>query len=138
MDIAQVTQEAAAQGHIAIVDDERSIRQALGRLLRAEGYRVEFFTSGSEFLHSLVEHRPTCVLLDLNMPGVSGYEVLEQLARLPNAIPVIVITAASGAHLTARAKSLGARAVLYKPVDETSLFDEIGSALEERRRGAIR
>jgi FixJ family two-component response regulator len=131
MDIAPVIQVAAAEGHIAIVDDERPVREALARLLRADRHRVETYTSGPEFLHSLADRRPHCVLLDLNMPGVSGYEVLQRLARLPQRMPVIVITGDCSPQAVARAEALGARSVLCKPVDEAALFDAIDAALRD-------
>ena len=123
-------QVAAAERVIAIVDDERPVREALARLLRADRYPVESYASGLEFLQSLEHARPACVLVDLSMPGISGYEVLRQLTKLPRPIPAIVVTADSAPHVSARAKSLGARAVLFKPIDDASLFEALDSALQ--------
>ena len=123
-------QVAVAQGHIAVVDDERSVREALARLLRAERHRAETYASASEFLQSLEAQRPACVLLDLNMPGVTGYEVLQRLANLPKPIPVIVVTGDCSPHVVTRAETLGAQTVLCKPVDETVLFEIIDSVLQ--------
>jgi FixJ family two-component response regulator len=135
MDIAIEKQVAVAQGYIAIVDDEKSVREALARLLRAERHRVETYTSGAEFLQSLEAYRPACVLLDLNMPGVTGYQVLQRLANLPTSIPVIVVTGDCSPHVVTRAETLGARTVLCKPVDATALVEAIDAVLHDRSLG---
>ena len=77
---------------IAIVDDEEPIRKALRRLLRSAGMDVESFPSGVEFLESLTTEWPDCVVLDLHMPVMNGFEVQAQLADLRVTIPVVIIT----------------------------------------------
>ena len=110
---------------LAIIDDDPAVVRAIGRLLRAAGYRVMTYPSGEDFLSSLPKARPDCVVLDLNMPDVSGYDVLAALAREPARIPAIVVTAAQHPHLSAQLKKLGATACLGKPVDEKSLLQQI-------------
>src|SRR5690349_20686080 len=75
---------------VAIVDDDASVRTSLSRLLRAAGYAVAAFAGGAEFLQSAAT--PDCLLLDLNMPGMNGLEVLARLEAHGRKIPTIIIT----------------------------------------------
>ena len=114
---------------IAIVDDEEPIRKALRRLLRAVGTDVDTFPSGVEFLESLATRLPDCVVLDLHMPLVNGFEVLAQLAESEMNLPVVVIT---GHDLDeTRRLALGRLPVAYlrKPVNDQALLDAIALAL---------
>ena len=77
---------------IAIVDDEEPVRRALRRLIRSAGLDAEIFAGGAEFIQSLAHRAPDCVVLDLHMPGVSGFDVQCHLAQLPVRIPVVAIT----------------------------------------------
>ena len=77
---------------IAVVDDDKSVGKALNRLLRSAGLNVETFGSGAEFLKSLQNHSPDCVVLDLQMPQVDGFEVQSRLAQTGVHLPVIAIT----------------------------------------------
>ena len=77
---------------VAIVDDEQSVRKALERLLRSAGYSVEAFGSGNEFLDSIRMRKPDCVVLDLHMPEMDGFEVQTQLVERGARVPVVVIT----------------------------------------------
>ena len=72
---------------VAVVDDEESVRRALGRLIRAAGFGVETFSSGIDFIHSLQRQRPDCVVLDLRMPLVSGIEVQKALLQSDARVP---------------------------------------------------
>jgi FixJ family two-component response regulator len=76
---------------IAIVDDEEPIRKALTRLLRSFGLEVESFSSGAEFLESLSTRQPDCLVLDLHMPHVSGFEVQNWLDKSDMDVPVVII-----------------------------------------------
>jgi len=77
---------------IAIVEDEEPIRKALRRLLRSAGMDVKSFPSGVEFLESLTTQWPDCVVLDLHMPVMNGFEVQARLAELRVSVPVVIIT----------------------------------------------
>jgi CheY-like chemotaxis protein len=78
---------------IAVVDDEVPVRTALGRLLRLADYEVATFGSGEEFLASLAARPPDCVILDVHMPGLSGYDVQSRLRAERIDVPVVFITA---------------------------------------------
>src|SRR5262245_62361484 len=77
---------------IAVVDDEESVRKALGRLIRAAGFSVETYASGSDFLQSMTHRRPHCVVLDLRMPHVNGFHVQQALIDAGAQLPVVIIT----------------------------------------------
>jgi FixJ family two-component response regulator len=115
---------------IAIVDDDAALRRACGKLLRSVGYEIAEYSSGPGFVAALTERKPLCVVLDLHMPELSGFEVQEVLARDSYDIPVIIVTADYTAENTARAKRLGAVACLSKPVDADRLLAAIAEHLK--------
>jgi len=114
---------------LAVVDDDADVRVALTRLVSSAGFAVETFGSGADFLRSLDEHEPDCLVLDLHMPEMSGFDVQSALARGHSRIPVIVITGHHTPESHARAVQLGAKSYLRKPVDDSVLLDVIGLAI---------
>jgi len=117
---------------IAIVDDDPSVRRALGRLLRSFGLRAETFDSGEEFLRGLASsNRPDCVVMDVQMPVMSGLEVQQRLARERIRLPLVFVTAFEEASVTERAIAAGAIGFLRKPFTDRSLIDLIRRALPE-------
>jgi len=111
---------------VAVLDDEPEMRKALRRLLASQGFRVEEYECGEDLLAALATHPLDFLLLDLHMPGVNGFDVLESLHARQSPLPVIVITAHDEPGTADRVRSLGAAAYLKKPVDKTALL----SALE--------
>jgi FixJ family two-component response regulator len=91
---------ATAVLRVAVVDDEAPVRTALARLLRLADYDVDMFASGEEFLAAIDARHPDCVVLDINMPGPSGFEVQSRLKSAHVNIPVVFIAASarSGRH----------------------------------------
>jgi FixJ family two-component response regulator len=116
---------------IAIVDDEGSVRTSLRRLLHAWRLDTVAFASGQEFLDSLPAARPDCLILDLQMPGLSGDDVQRRLVELQMEVPTIVITAADGS--STRPLPPGAVACLYKPFEEAVLLATIAKAVHASR-----
>ena len=116
---------------IAVVDDEEPIRKALRRLLRSAGMDVETFPSGFEFLESLPTRRPDCIVLDLHMPLVNGFEVQAQLAESGVTVPVVVITGHDSDETRQLALASFPVAYLRKPVDDQVLLDSIELALSQ-------
>jgi FixJ family two-component response regulator len=121
---------------ISIVDDDLSVRRALRRLVRSAGYAVETFASAREFLDSSPSGRTACLVLDIHLEGMSGFELQERMAADPAPIPVIFITAQDDAATRERARQTSASAYLRKPFDEQVLLAAIGRAIEldEHRR----
>ena len=114
---------------IAIVDDEESVRKALGRLLRSAGYHVDLFASGGAFLDWLEVGQPDCTILDLHLPGLSGLDVQRYVCRERVEVPCIIITGKDENGTRERVLASGAMAYLTKPLDEHALLDAISSAV---------
>ena len=114
---------------IAVVDDEEAVRTALCRLLRSASLDVATFSSGAEFLESVKERPPDCVVLDLHMPQVSGFAVQTRLAESGIRLPTVVITGYDSEVTRERALAGGAAAYLRKPVDGQALLDAIAAAV---------
>ena len=115
---------------IAVVDDEEPVRTALMRLMRSAGLSVKTFGSGPEFLESLETRLPDCVVLDLHMPRMDGFNVQAHLARKCAALPVIIVTGHDFPKARERALASGVSAYLRKPVDDRTLLDAISAATE--------
>jgi FixJ family two-component response regulator len=114
--------------NLAIIDDDPAVLKALARLLRTRAFTAVTFQSGREFLASLPEPLPDCLVLDLQMPGMTGLEIQQDLARRGIRIPTIIITAHDEARIHERCRSAGAIAYLAKPVPEAALFAAIEAA----------
>jgi len=112
---------------IAVLDDEPQFCKALGRLLKAHGFEVATFTRGEEFLEACASRLPDCLLLDLHMPGLSGFEVLERMAG--RHVPVLVITGHDQLGNAVRVRALGAVNYFLKPVNGAQLLAAIRDAL---------
>jgi len=117
---------------VAVVDDDSAVRSALTRLIRSCGFRAEPFSSGDEFLRAIDEREPDCVVLDVNMPEMNGWEVQSHLTRAKANIPVIVISGEHDPGALARAKRNGAQHYLRKPVDADVLLGAIRNAIASR------
>ena len=114
---------------IAVVDDDSDVRLALERLLCAAGFATETFGSGEAFLQVVDSHEPDCVVLDLHMPGMSGFEVQARLASIHAGIPVVLVTGHDTPDSRLRASRSGAKSYLCKPVDQEVLLDAIQAAI---------
>ena len=116
-------------GHVAIVDDDASLRAALSRLLRAHGIDSHGYPSARAFLAALPSAMPVCLILDVNMPGMTGPDLQRELLRLSIDIPTIVITAIDDERVAAETMSLGAKSFLTKPASSQALMAAIDSAV---------
>ena len=114
---------------VAVVDDEASVRKAIHRLLVASSVRVEVFSSGEEFLASLADHAPDCVILDLHMPGITGLDVQKQLIRAGMRLPIVVVTAYDEPETREQCLAAGAAAYLQKPLDDQVLLNAVAVAV---------
>jgi FixJ family two-component response regulator len=115
---------------ISIVDDDASIREALKSLMRSIRFNVEAFASAEEFLASERLDDTACLILDVHLPGMSGFELQNQLNIQRRAIPIIFITAHADEASRERALNGGAIDFLAKPVRRDTLFKAIQSAIE--------
>jgi len=122
---------------VFVVDDDQRVREALSRLLSAAGLAVAVFGSATEFLKSEKPDAPSCLILDLQMPGIGGLELQQQLAA-GDAPPIVFITGHGDIPSTVRAMKAGAVEFLSKPVGEEELLRAIDSAVsldrEARRK----
>lgn len=113
---------------IYIVDDDAAVRDSLSILLESHGFTVSEYASGNDFLDQFQDGRAGCVVLDMNMPGLSGVEVLEHLRNRGENIPVIAITGRGDLAVRERLVQAGASVVFDKPVEADELVGAIESA----------
>ena len=122
-----------SQPIVFVIDDDELIREALRSLLRSVGLRVELFGAASEFLKSKLPDAPSCLVLDVRLPGVSGLDFQTELAKANVHIPIIFITGHGDIPMTVRAMKAGAVEFLTKPFRDQELLDSVGIALERDR-----
>ena len=114
---------------VFVVDDDASIRDALKSLIRSVGLRVELFGSSREFLQGQRPDAPSCLILDVRLPGASGLDLQRELADANIHVPIIFITGHGDMPMSVRAKKAGAVAFLTKPFRDQDLLDAIQLAL---------
>lgn len=120
---------------IAIVDDDESVCRAVRRLVRSLTMDAETFSSGQQFLdllEAMPSFRPDCLVLDVQMPGMNGLEVKDQLVMSGNTIPVIFITAHDEVGVREKAQAAGAVAFLRKPFDDELLVKTVREAMKRK------
>lgn len=118
---------------VFIVDDDISVRESLEMLVRAEKWKPETFASAQEFLDHPRKPIPSCLVLDLSLPGLNGLELQKQLAAARIDMPIIFITGYGDVPKTVQAMKAGALEFLTKPLDNETLVSAIGNALERSR-----
>ena len=122
---------SAEQQHLYIVDDNESVCRSLKLLLTTYGFEVSTFTSAEKFFSDVPDSDKGCLILDIHMPGVSGWEVLKRIVEFKIDRPVIMISANKSNGNPERAVRLGAVGFLLKPFTDKALVDLIHSALEK-------
>jgi class 3 adenylate cyclase len=122
-------------GDLLVVDDNRVNRLLLGRALEQLGHTVAFAENGREALEALRQRRVDLVLLDIEMPEMNGYEVLEALAADPRLrdVPVVMMSSVEEVDSVARCIEMGAEDYLFKPVNQVLLRARVGASLEKKR-----
>lgn len=113
-----------------VVDDDPSVRRALDRLLRSEGFSVVTFTSAEQFLALCRPDAVVCLILDLQLAGMSGAELQVHMAAARTAVPTIIITAHDDVAAREAARRNGSRAFLRKPFDDQELIDAVVQAVD--------
>jgi FixJ family two-component response regulator len=122
-----------AHPSVLIIDDDAEFRDSVGRLLRSVGLHTEQFSSVSEFLNADLPDGPTCLVLDVRMPGGSGLELQRDLAAANKQVPIIFITAHGDIPMTVRAMKGGAIEFLTKPFRDQELLDAVDAGLARDR-----
>ena len=123
--------------YVAIVDDEESVCRAFARLLRAYSFDAQGYLSGQEFLESLSNRIPACLIVDMHLGDMNGFDVLRRIASMGMNIPAIVVTARNEPGVRREFELSSATALLSKPVRGQSLLDAIDIAMATlARRGA--
>jgi FixJ family two-component response regulator len=113
---------------IAIVDDDASVSRALGRVVRSAGYAVRTFPSAQTLLDALPDGRVACLVLDIHLTGMNGFDLQERLIADGSGIPVVFISAHEDTPTRERIERSGAAGYLWKPVDREALLDAIRRA----------
>ena len=128
-----MTPRPTAPPVVFAIDDDASVRTALSSLIRSVGLRVEVFASASEFLSTKRTDGPSCSILDVRLPGVSGVEFQAELANANSFIPIIFITGHGDIPMSVKAMKAGAVEFLTKPFRDQDLLDAVEVALERAR-----
>ncbi len=113
---------------VIVIEDDESMRSALARLIRSVGLRVQTFSSAQEFLGSPLPEGPSCMVLDIRLPGMSGLQLQETLERTHLSIPIIFITGHGDVPMSVQAMKAGAVDFLQKPVNDQQLLDAVQRA----------
>ena len=114
---------------IAVIDDDASVRRALQRLLQSAGFTVETFATAREFLDADYRAQTACLVLDIHLPGMSGFELAEYLAVSGVPIPIVFITALDDVSTREQVNRAGAVGYLRKPFDQDTLIEAISRAI---------
>jgi FixJ family two-component response regulator len=125
--------KAAAVSTVFVIDDDGGMRQAIQDLVESVGLRAEAFATGEEFLEKPRTADPSCLVLDVRLPQMSGLEFQQKLAELGVRIPIIFITAHGDIPMSVRALKSGAVEFLTKPFRDQDLLDAIQQALQRDR-----
>jgi FixJ family two-component response regulator len=122
------------QDIVFVVDDDPSVREALARLIRSAGLRVEAFASAEEFLNRPGADAPSCLVLDVRLPDLSGLDLQRRMVEANNEIPIVFITGHGDIPTTVRAMKAGAIEFLTKPLVEGDVLESIRHAIALDRR----
>jgi FixJ family two-component response regulator len=123
-------------GKVFLVDDDTAVRKALGRLIRAAGYEVEAIADAATYIAGPRPTGPACLVLDIRMPGMSGFELQSAVAGTAWALPTVFITGHGSEDVRAQALGAGAVDVLFKPIDEATMLAAIERALSASGGGS--
>lgn len=119
---------------VFVVDDDESVRKALKRLIKSVGLNVETFATAQEFLFREKYEGPSCLVLDVRMPGLSGLDLQQELTKADLTLPIIFITGHGNVPMSVRAMKAGAVDFLEKPFEDQVLLDLIQHAIEKDRQ----
>jgi FixJ family two-component response regulator len=115
---------------IAVVDDDKWIRKSLQRLLKSAGFRVETFASAEDYLRNGGRNKTACMLLDVRLPGMNGFDLVRQLAAEHKGLPIVFMSAHDEPMIRSRALEVRTTGFLSKPMNEESLLEAVTLALK--------
>jgi FixJ family two-component response regulator len=121
---------AGQEAIVFVVDDDEAVRESLERLIRSARFNVKTFAAAKQFLESERPEVPSCLVLDVKLPGLGGLDLQSQLSESNIPIPIVFITGHGDIRMTVRAIKAGAVEFLTKPFDDQDLLDAIGQAIE--------
>src|SRR5499427_2013781 len=124
---------AETKGIVFVVEDDASVRKAVGSLVRSAGLTVQTFASAQEFLAFSRSDVPSCLVLDVQLPGLSGLDLQKELARADVQIPIIFLTGHGDIPMTVRAMKAGALEFFPKPFEDRDLLEAIHEAIKRDR-----
>ncbi len=124
---------AEPQSIVLVIDDDVSVREGLSALFRSVGLQVKVFASASEFLQSKLPDGPSCMVLDVRLPGLSGLDFQAELVKANIQIPIVFITGHGDIPMTVRAMKAGAVEFLPKPFRDQDMLDAVQTGLEHDR-----
>ncbi len=119
---------------VFVVDDDESVRKALKRLIKSVGMNVETFATARDFLSRKHYEGPSCLVLDIRMPGLSGLDLQEELVKADLTLPIIFITGHGNIPMSVQAIKAGAIDFLEKPFEDQALLDLIQNAIEQDKQ----
>ncbi|MBW1749710.1 MAG: response regulator transcription factor [Deltaproteobacteria bacterium] len=122
---------------VFVVDDDALIRDSLEQLVKSVGLQVETFSSTQAFLDTELPDTPSCLILDIRMPGLSGLDLQDELVKRGISIPIIFITGHGTVPMSVRAMKAGAVDFLQKPFEDQELLDIIHHAIEQNKQTRI-
>jgi FixJ family two-component response regulator len=134
--IVRMAKRAAAASEepvVFIIDDDRAVREALQSLLRSVGLRVELFDSAAGFMESALPDAPSCIVLDIRLPRLSGLDFQAELAKAGLDLPIIFITGHGDIQMSVQAMKAGAVDFLTKPFRDQDLLDAVTAAIKRDR-----
>ena len=123
---------------VYVVDDDVSVREALRNLLQSVGLKVELFDSADNFLATKATTAPSCLILDVRLPGLSGIDLQRHIAEAKHQIPIVFITGHGDIPMSVRAMKAGAVEFLTKPFRDQDLLDAVHEAVERDREARSR
>jgi CheY-like chemotaxis protein len=112
-----------SDGIVAVIDDDEDVRDVLCALLQSEGHATEAYESGTEFLRDGGVNRAACIIVDQNMPGITGLALLTELATRGSEVPALLITGDPSIRLSTQARRIGAMTVMEKPMPYTEFLN---------------
>jgi FixJ family two-component response regulator len=118
---------------VFVIDDDLAVREGLSSLFRSVGLHVKAFASASEFLQSKIPDGPSCMVLDVRLPGLSGLDFQSELAKANIHIPIVFMTGHGDIPMTVRAMKAGAVEFLPKPFRDQDMLDAVQAGLEQNR-----